>query len=83
MAQALSFFTTFPRRLGRMMEAARTRAILRTLDDRMLADIGVGPSQALHEADRPFWDLGEAAPRVRTVAHRIPENAALPRSCNG
>ena len=33
----------------------RQRRMLETLDDRMLADIGIGRSQALAEARKPCW----------------------------
>ena len=33
----------------------RQRRMLETLDDRMLADIGIGRSEALAEARKPFW----------------------------
>ena len=40
-----------------MFRARRTRHMLAEMDDRMLADIGVGRGQAHHEANRPFWDF--------------------------
>jgi uncharacterized protein YjiS (DUF1127 family) len=33
----------------------RQRRMLETLDDRMLADFGIGRSQALEEARKPCW----------------------------
>jgi uncharacterized protein YjiS (DUF1127 family) len=33
----------------------RQRSALAELDDRLLADIGVSPAQARHEANKPFW----------------------------
>jgi uncharacterized protein YjiS (DUF1127 family) len=33
----------------------RQRRMLETLDDRMLAEIGIGRSQALAEARKPCW----------------------------
>jgi uncharacterized protein YjiS (DUF1127 family) len=42
--------------------AAASRRELAQLDDRMLADIGLGRTEALAEADRAPWDL---APRRR------------------
>ena len=64
----LSIFNVPPRRLtprvslwtrlGMMLSARRTRRILGEMDDRMLADIGVGHGDALIEANRPAWDLG-------------------------
>jgi uncharacterized protein YjiS (DUF1127 family) len=34
---------------------ARERALLATLDERMLRDIGVEPSDVEREINRPFW----------------------------
>ena len=34
-----------------------TRRILAEMDDRLLADIGVSRSEAIVEANRPFWDV--------------------------
>jgi uncharacterized protein YjiS (DUF1127 family) len=57
-------FRGLPRRvtgrgwLPRMRAAVarwRQRRMLETLDDRMLADIGIGRSQASHEARKPRW----------------------------
>lgn len=45
-----------------MMQARQTRRLLGEMDERMLADIGVGRGDALVEASRPMWDL---APRRR------------------
>jgi len=36
-------------------ERALQRAQLESLDDRMLADIGVGRAEVTREADKPFW----------------------------
>ncbi len=36
-------------------DRARQRYRLAELDDRMLADIGVGRAAAAHEAAKPFW----------------------------
>jgi uncharacterized protein YjiS (DUF1127 family) len=33
----------------------RQRRLLAQLDERMLRDIGISRSQALAEADKPFW----------------------------
>jgi len=33
----------------------KSRRILNTLDDRMLADIGISKDQAQQEARKPFW----------------------------
>ncbi len=48
--------------LGAMMRARRTRRLLGEMDDRLLADIGIGRGDALMEASRPWWDV---APRRR------------------
>ena len=42
-------------------EARRTRRLLREMDDRQLADIGISRGQAHTEAARAPWDL--APPR--------------------
>ena len=44
-------------RLHEMLRARRTRRMLGEMDDRMLADIGIGRGDALTEAARPMWDL--------------------------
>ncbi len=44
--------------LGEMAHARRTRRLLAEMDDRMLADIGIGRGEALMEASRAPWDLG-------------------------
>jgi uncharacterized protein YjiS (DUF1127 family) len=43
--------------LARLTRAVEERRILATLDARMLADIGVSPSEAHREANRAPWDL--------------------------
>ena len=43
--------------LRAMWRARTTRQLLSEMDDRMLADIGVGRGEAFHEANRPFWDV--------------------------
>ena len=40
-----------------MLRARRTRHMLGEMDDRMLADIGIGRGDARFEAVRPMWDL--------------------------
>ena len=45
--------------LRAMMRARATRRLLRDMDDHLLADIGVGRGDALHEAQRPMWDLAQ------------------------
>ncbi len=44
-------------RLGAMIQARHTRHLLMDMEPRMLADIGIGRSEAMHEANRPFWDV--------------------------
>jgi len=44
-------------RLGTMLRARQTRQMLGEMDDRMLADIGVGRGDAMVEANRPMWDV--------------------------
>ncbi len=46
-------------RLGAMMQARATRHLLMEMEPRMLADIGIGRGDAIHEANRPFWDVAE------------------------
>jgi uncharacterized protein YjiS (DUF1127 family) len=36
-------------------ERARSRRLLASFDDRMLADIGVERATAFYEAEKPFW----------------------------
>ena len=45
--------------LRAMLRARATRRLLSEMDDRLLADIGVGRGDALHEARRPMWDLAQ------------------------
>lgn len=40
------------------MRVRATRRLLAEMEPRMLADIGVSRSKAMHEADRVFWDAG-------------------------
>src|SRR5690349_14239926 len=40
-----------------MLRARQTRHMLGEMDDRMLADIGVGRGDALVEANRSMWDV--------------------------
>ena len=40
-----------------MARAHRTRRLLGEMDDRMLADIGIGRGDALMEASRAPWDI--------------------------
>lgn len=42
-------------RLWMWSERARSRRMLRGLDDRMLRDIGIDRAAADHEGSRPFW----------------------------
>ena len=41
----------------RMLSAVESRRRLASMDDRMLADIGITRVEALREAARPPWDL--------------------------
>ncbi len=41
-----------------MRRAHRTRRLLAEMDDRLLADIGIGRGEALMEASRAPWDIG-------------------------
>lgn len=43
--------------LLRWRELARQRRRLRSLDDRMLKDIGITRADAMREGTRPFWDV--------------------------
>jgi len=44
-------------RIELMIRARQTRQLLGEMDDRMLADIGIGRGDALMEASRPMWDF--------------------------
>ncbi len=44
--------------LMEMARARQTRRLLAEMDDRMLADIGIGRGDAMMEAGRAPWDLG-------------------------
>jgi uncharacterized protein YjiS (DUF1127 family) len=46
-------------RLGAILEARQTRHLLMDMEPRLLADIGIGRGDAIHEANRPFWDVAE------------------------
>jgi uncharacterized protein YjiS (DUF1127 family) len=37
------------------IERARSRRVLRLMDDRMLRDIGIDRGAAQYESDKPFW----------------------------
>ena len=43
--------------LAEMARARQTRRMLGEMDDRMLADIGIGRGDALMEASRAPWEL--------------------------
>ena len=43
--------------IAAMVHARSTRKLLREMDDRLLADIGIGRGDAWTEASRPMWDL--------------------------
>ena len=45
--------------LHEMVRARSTRRMLADMDDRQLADIGVGRGDAFEESRRPMWDLGQ------------------------
>ena len=47
------------RALGEMAHARQTRRMLAEMDDRMLADIGIGRGDAMTEAARAPWDLAD------------------------
>lgn len=44
--------------LAEMAPTRQTRRVLAEMDDRMLADIGIGRGDALMEASRAPWDVG-------------------------
>lgn len=48
--------------LAAMLHAIESRRRLAEMDDRMLRDIGVTPSQAFEEASRAPWDLAAHHP---------------------
>lgn len=43
--------------LMRAWAISTTRRHLAELDDRALSDLGLHRSQAMYEANRPFWDM--------------------------
>ena len=45
------------RRVRQMIQARRSRAELRELDDRLLLDVGLTRAEADAECERPFWDV--------------------------
>jgi uncharacterized protein YjiS (DUF1127 family) len=47
-------------RVAEIVRAVRTRRLLATMDDRLLADIGVSRGEALFEATRAPWDTATA-----------------------
>ena len=47
--------TSWPRLVATWIERARQRRVLATLDDRLLADIGVTRTEAEFEGKKPFW----------------------------
>jgi uncharacterized protein YjiS (DUF1127 family) len=49
-------------RFRAMVQARQTRRLLARMDDRMLADIGLGRGDAMIEAARPMWDTDQARP---------------------
>ncbi len=50
---------SFVTRLGAVLQARETRHLLMEMEPRLLADIGIGRGDAIHEANRPFWDIAE------------------------
>ncbi len=54
--RALPRLPSLSRLLAARLGLARSRARLATLDDHLLADIGLTREKALAEADRPVWD---------------------------
>lgn len=38
-----------------LLQRIEQRRALRELDERLLADVGLTPEQAMKEANRPFW----------------------------
>jgi uncharacterized protein YjiS (DUF1127 family) len=60
LSRALDFFAALldkerRRQLSFELEKARQRGLLKHLDDRMLADIGITRDRADREARKPFW----------------------------
>ena len=50
-----SIVTALLARLFAWHHAARSRALLAELDDRLLADIGLSRADAMRECEKPFW----------------------------
>lgn len=46
--------------VGAWLDRSRQRRALGALDDRLLRDIGLTPSEARSEAAKPFWCAGKA-----------------------
>jgi uncharacterized protein YjiS (DUF1127 family) len=46
---------TVPETLMTWQERAQTRATLRQIDARLLRDMGIDRTSAIHEANKPFW----------------------------
>jgi uncharacterized protein YjiS (DUF1127 family) len=55
MARASQTMAAAMQTLRSWTKRASTRRTLRQLSYRMLEDIGVEPSEAMHEANKPFW----------------------------
>jgi uncharacterized protein YjiS (DUF1127 family) len=51
------FFHAIPAWIARARRTVSDRRTLALMDERMLADIGVGQAEAKAEAARRFWDL--------------------------
>lgn len=45
------------RMIATALQARRQRAVLATLDDARLRDLGLSRAAALREASRPIWDV--------------------------
>lgn len=46
-------------------EVATQRAVLGSLSDELLKDIGITRAEAVREASRPFWDTAPAERKLR------------------
>jgi uncharacterized protein YjiS (DUF1127 family) len=55
MARASQTMTAVMQTLRTWRERASSRRALSELSYQMLKDIGVEPSEAMHEANKPFW----------------------------
>ena len=55
-AQPSSWTGSIASLLRRWLELSRQRRALAQLDERLLQDIGINRTDAVHESQRPFWD---------------------------